>query len=85
MNIFSFLVVGLIAGWLAGKIMKGGGFGLIGNLIVGVVGAVTHDLPSLVSPAGISNLTIGDPVKAVNAEARAVREAQLRKLNDDQG
>ena len=40
MNIFSFLVVGLIAGWLAGKIMKGGGFGLIGNLIVGVVGAV---------------------------------------------
>ncbi len=40
MNIFSFLVVGLIAGWLAGKIMKGGGFGLIGNLIVGVIGAV---------------------------------------------
>ena len=40
MNIFSFLVVGLIAGWLVGKIMKGGGFGLIGNLIVGVVGAV---------------------------------------------
>ncbi len=34
------LVVGLIAGWLAGKIMKGKGFGLIGDLIVGVVGAV---------------------------------------------
>ncbi|HVM32384.1 MAG TPA: GlsB/YeaQ/YmgE family stress response membrane protein [bacterium] len=34
------LVVGLVAGWLAGKIMKGKGFGLLGDLIVGVVGAV---------------------------------------------
>lgn len=32
-------VVGLIAGWLAGIIMRGGGFGLIGNIIVGIVGA----------------------------------------------
>jgi uncharacterized membrane protein YeaQ/YmgE (transglycosylase-associated protein family) len=34
------LVVGLVAGFLAGKIMKGKGFGLLGDLIVGVVGAV---------------------------------------------
>ncbi|MEO8139336.1 MAG: GlsB/YeaQ/YmgE family stress response membrane protein [Gemmatimonadota bacterium] len=34
------LLVGLIAGWLAGKIMKGSGFGLIGDLVVGVLGAV---------------------------------------------
>jgi uncharacterized membrane protein YeaQ/YmgE (transglycosylase-associated protein family) len=34
------LLVGLIAGWLAGKIMKGGGFGLVGDLIVGIVGAI---------------------------------------------
>jgi len=33
------LVVGLIAGWLAGKIMKGSGFGIIGDIIVGVIGA----------------------------------------------
>ena len=33
------LVIGVIAGWLAGKIMKGGGFGLLGDLVVGVVGA----------------------------------------------
>ena len=33
------LVIGLIAGWLAGQIMKGGGYGLIGDLIVGVIGA----------------------------------------------
>jgi uncharacterized membrane protein YeaQ/YmgE (transglycosylase-associated protein family) len=38
------IVIGLIAGWLGGKIMRGGGFGLIGNLIVGVVGAVVGGL-----------------------------------------
>lgn len=34
------LVIGAIAGWLAGQIMTGGGFGLVGNVIVGIVGAV---------------------------------------------
>ena len=33
------LLVGLVAGWLAGKIVRGAGFGLIGDLIIGVVGA----------------------------------------------
>jgi len=40
MGIVAFLLIGLCAGFLAGKIMKGGGFGLIGNMVVGVVGAV---------------------------------------------
>lgn len=35
-----FLLIGLIAGWLAGQIMKGRGFGLLGNLIVGMLGAL---------------------------------------------
>ncbi|HLJ73386.1 MAG TPA: GlsB/YeaQ/YmgE family stress response membrane protein [Thermoanaerobaculia bacterium] len=34
-----FLLVGLIAGWLAGKVMRGGGYGIIGDMIVGVIGA----------------------------------------------
>jgi uncharacterized membrane protein YeaQ/YmgE (transglycosylase-associated protein family) len=34
------LLIGLIAGWLAGKIMSGGGFGLIGDIIVGIVGSL---------------------------------------------
>jgi uncharacterized membrane protein YeaQ/YmgE (transglycosylase-associated protein family) len=34
-----FLLIGLIAGWLAGQVMRGGGFGLIGDMIVGVIGA----------------------------------------------
>ena len=35
-----FLLIGLAAGWLAGVLMKGGGFGLVGDLIVGVIGAL---------------------------------------------
>jgi uncharacterized membrane protein YeaQ/YmgE (transglycosylase-associated protein family) len=35
-----FIVVGLVAGWLAGKLVKGGGFGVLGNIIVGVLGAL---------------------------------------------
>jgi len=33
------LVIGALAGWLAGQIMTGGGFGLVGNVVVGIVGA----------------------------------------------
>ncbi|MDX1334407.1 MAG: GlsB/YeaQ/YmgE family stress response membrane protein [Gammaproteobacteria bacterium] len=40
MGIIAFLIIGIIAGWLAGKIIRGGGFGIIGNMAVGVVGAV---------------------------------------------
>lgn len=39
-SIVVWLIVGAIAGWLAGLIVKGGGFGLIGNIVVGIVGAV---------------------------------------------
>jgi uncharacterized membrane protein YeaQ/YmgE (transglycosylase-associated protein family) len=39
MNIIIWLIVGAIAGWLAGVVVKGGGFGLIGDIIVGIVGA----------------------------------------------
>ena len=38
------LFVGIIAGWLAGQIVRGGGFGLIGDLLVGVVGALVASL-----------------------------------------
>ena len=35
-----FLAIGALAGWLAGKLMRGGGFGLIGNMAIGIIGAV---------------------------------------------
>ncbi len=38
-SLILFLVIGIIAGYLAGKIMKGAGFGLLGDLIVGVIGS----------------------------------------------
>jgi uncharacterized membrane protein YeaQ/YmgE (transglycosylase-associated protein family) len=39
MGIIIWLIVGAIAGWLAGMVVKGGGFGLIGDIVVGIVGA----------------------------------------------
>jgi uncharacterized membrane protein YeaQ/YmgE (transglycosylase-associated protein family) len=38
-NLLYFLLIGLVAGFLAGKVMKGSGYGLIGDLVIGVVGA----------------------------------------------
>ena len=38
-SIVTIIVVGILAGWLAGQVVRGGGFGLIGDLIVGVIGA----------------------------------------------
>ena len=40
MHFVWFILVGLIAGWLAGALVKGGGFGVIGDIVVGVLGAV---------------------------------------------
>jgi uncharacterized membrane protein YeaQ/YmgE (transglycosylase-associated protein family) len=35
-----FLLIGAVAGWLAGQIMRGGGFGLVGDIVVGIIGAL---------------------------------------------
>ncbi len=40
MGLLAWIIVGLIAGWLAGLVMKGGGYGVVGDLILGIVGAV---------------------------------------------
>lgn len=40
MEFLWFLLIGLVAGWLAGQFTKGGGFGVVGDLIVGVIGAL---------------------------------------------
>jgi uncharacterized membrane protein YeaQ/YmgE (transglycosylase-associated protein family) len=63
------LIVGAIAGWLAGVIIRGFGFGLIGNIIVGIVGAVIAGwlLPRLgiVIGAGIVGAIINALIGAV--------------------
>ena len=40
MGILAALIIGAIAGWLAGLIVRGAGFGLIGNIVVGIIGAL---------------------------------------------
>ena len=40
MGLLSWIVVGGIAGWLAGQVMRGSGFGLLGDIIVGIVGGL---------------------------------------------
>ncbi len=40
MNILWLIIVGIVAGWLAGTLVKGGGFGLVGDLVVGIIGAL---------------------------------------------
>ena len=38
-SIFAWIIIGAIAGWLAGVLVKGYGFGLIGNIVIGILGA----------------------------------------------
>lgn len=40
MDFILFIIIGCLAGFLAGKFMKGGGFGFIGNLVIGVIGGI---------------------------------------------
>jgi uncharacterized membrane protein YeaQ/YmgE (transglycosylase-associated protein family) len=63
------LFVGVVAGWLAGKLVRGGGFGIIGDLIVGVLGALVGDwlLPQLNIHLGIGMVAL-----IVNATVGAV-------------
>ena len=39
-SLIAWIIIGLIAGWLAGKLARGRGFGCIGNILIGLVGAV---------------------------------------------
>jgi len=39
-NLIWFLIIGAVAGWLAGLLMKGRGFGILGDIVVGIIGAV---------------------------------------------
>ena len=63
MGILSWIVVGLIAGWLAGQVMRGGGYGLLGDIIVGVVGGL------LGGWIATSLLHIGATVNGFNLES----------------
>ena len=73
MGILIWILVGLVAGWLAGKIVQGTGFGLVGDIVIGVIGALIAGFlfPSLGFALGggiigsIINATIGAVVLLV--------------------
>lgn len=66
MGILSWIVVGLIAGWLAGMVMKGGGYGVLGDIVVGVVGGL------LGGWIATSLLHLGVGVSGINLESVVV-------------
>jgi uncharacterized membrane protein YeaQ/YmgE (transglycosylase-associated protein family) len=63
MGVLSWIVVGLIAGFLAGVVVKGGGFGCIGDIIVGVIGGL---LGGFVASYFFQ---IGDPMTGINLQS----------------
>jgi uncharacterized membrane protein YeaQ/YmgE (transglycosylase-associated protein family) len=60
MGILAWIVVGLISGWLAGELMRGSGFGLLGNIIVGIVGALLGGF------LATALFEVADPLSGIN-------------------
>jgi len=63
MGILSWIVVGLIAGFLAGVVVKGGGFGLLGNIVIGVIGGVVGGFIASYF------FQIGDPMSGIDVRS----------------
>ena len=59
-SLISFVVIGIVAGWIVGKLLKGSGFGLTGNLIIGVIGSIVGGVL-----AYVIGLSTKNPVIAV--------------------
>jgi uncharacterized membrane protein YeaQ/YmgE (transglycosylase-associated protein family) len=60
MGILAWIVVGLIAGWLASLVMRGGGSGILGDIILGIVGALVGGF------LASSIFGVADPVSGIN-------------------
>jgi uncharacterized membrane protein YeaQ/YmgE (transglycosylase-associated protein family) len=59
------IIIGAVAGWLAGQLMKGSGYGLIGNIIIGIIGSLAGSF--LLGKLGVSiaSGTLGDIITGV--------------------
>jgi uncharacterized membrane protein YeaQ/YmgE (transglycosylase-associated protein family) len=68
-SLLVWLLIGAVAGWLAGTIVRGGGFGLIGNIVVGIIGSFVggwlFDYFDIAAGGGIFGAIIGATVGAV--------------------
>lgn len=65
MNWLYFILIGAAAGWLAGQFFKGSGFGLIGNLVVGIIGGVVGGFLSSALGINLGGGIIGSLITAV--------------------
>jgi uncharacterized membrane protein YeaQ/YmgE (transglycosylase-associated protein family) len=65
MSLLAWIIIGLVAGWLAGEVMRGHGFGLLGNIVVGILGAILGGwLFSLLGIGGVSGFNLGSLITA---------------------
>jgi uncharacterized membrane protein YeaQ/YmgE (transglycosylase-associated protein family) len=65
MGLIAWIIVGLLAGWLAGIVMKGSGYGLLGDLLLGLIGAVVGGwLFGLILPSAEPSGLIGSIIVA---------------------
>ena len=68
-SIVIWLIVGAIAGWLAGMVVKGGGFGLIGDIVVGIIGA-RHRRLAVAASSASSSAAASSPRSSTPSSAR---------------
>jgi uncharacterized membrane protein YeaQ/YmgE (transglycosylase-associated protein family) len=67
MSFIGWLIIGALAGWLAGRIVEGYGFGLVGNIVIGIVGACIGGL--ILPKLGIIPTTTGGNLLAATLGA----------------
>ncbi len=79
MGIFATIVVGLVAGWLTGKIMRGKGYGLVGDLILGVIGGFVGGWLSS-SLLGQNMMTGINPISIIVAVIGAIVVVAVARL-----
>jgi len=78
MEPITWLVIGLIAGWLAGLVMKGSGYGLVGDILVGLLGGVVGAwLFMFVAPSDARDGFVGISIVAVIGAAVFVTLARV--------
>ena len=65
MNILYAIIVGGVAGWLAGRIMKGGGFGVLMNIVLGIIGGIVGGWVFSILGISTSGGTIGSLITSL--------------------
>lgn len=78
MGLIGWIVIGLIAGWAAGQFMKGSGYGLLGDLVLGIVGAIVGGwVVETVAPSAEPTGVIGTLIVATLGAVGVIAVARL--------